>query len=121
MTQYLKKELGKNLSPKEVASFFQLDVRTVRKYYVELGGLKLGRIIMFFENRIVQALERGVNHAIQTREKMGCRSNAPGDETIEEVPEQERSSEVGVRTKTSQLKRLVKADPHGIFHSGVGQ
>ncbi len=121
MSENLKKELGKNLSVKEVASFFQLDVRTVRKYYLELGGSKLGRNILFFENLIFQALGKESDNAIQTREKMGRGGYAPGDETIEEVPEQERSPELGVKTKTSQLRRLVKADPHRIFHSGVGK
>ena len=98
-----------------------LDRKTVIKYYREIGGMRLGRNLMFFENQIVQALGKESDHALQTGEKMGRGSYASGDEEIEDVPEQERSSEVGVRTKTSQLRRLVKADPHGIFNSGVGK
>ena len=41
------------LSPKELATKFNLDVRTVRRYYVELGGVRLGpRKILFFEEDV---------------------------------------------------------------------
>jgi hypothetical protein len=114
-------ELGRRLTPQEVAKKLNLDYQTVLKYYREIGGMRLGRIFLFFENRIVQALGKESDHALQEREKMGRGGYACGPEEIQEISEKERSAVLGVRTKKRELRRLVKADPHGVFHSGMGK
>lgn len=42
----------KVLTAREVAAIFRLDVRTVRRYYKAFGGVRIGRAIRFFDNRI---------------------------------------------------------------------
>ncbi|WP_163340238.1 site-specific integrase [Desulfopila sp. IMCC35008] len=50
--------MGKALSVSEVAGILNLDTRSVRKYYHNLGGIKVGpRKIVFFEKEVVNAVQ----------------------------------------------------------------
>ncbi|TKB11246.1 helix-turn-helix domain-containing protein [Desulforhopalus sp. IMCC35007] len=52
------RKLQKPLTPQELADRLNLDVRTVRKYYAELGGVRLGpRKILFFEEEVAYAIQ----------------------------------------------------------------
>jgi hypothetical protein len=65
------KTLNKPLSPQELADKLDLDVRTVRKYYAQLGGVRLGpRKILFFEEEVLNALQA----QRQTTEPVACPS-----------------------------------------------
>ena len=44
----LEQSLGKALRVQEIAQYLDVDVKTVRKYYRELGGIRLGRHYKFF-------------------------------------------------------------------------
>ena len=50
--------LGKALRTKDVAQYTGLDGKTVRKYYQELGGMRLGRRYVFFERRLIDAIQK---------------------------------------------------------------
>lgn len=62
--EILKDQLGRSMTVKEVAEYLKIDRRTVRKYYLPLGGVRLGRAYRFFE--------RSINDAIQAQWKMAC-------------------------------------------------
>lgn len=48
--------LGKIFTPQELATKLGLDVRTVRRYYLDLGGVRLGqRKIIFPEEDVKNA------------------------------------------------------------------
>jgi len=51
-------ELGKRLTTKEVAERLGLNVKTITKHYSEVGGVRLGRNLMFFENRILNNFKK---------------------------------------------------------------
>lgn len=51
-------ELGRRLTTREVAKRLGLNVKTVTKHFEEVGGMRLGRNLMFFENRIFQHLKK---------------------------------------------------------------
>ncbi|RLA98971.1 MAG: hypothetical protein DRG83_13835, partial [Deltaproteobacteria bacterium] len=68
----LREELGHVLTAKQLACYLGVDERTVRQYYRELGGVRLGRRYLFFE--------KGVIDAIQKRTKMGGPSEETGYE-----------------------------------------
>jgi hypothetical protein len=73
--QLLKKELGNPLTTGEVASYLGIDEGTVRRYYLELGGTRIGKKkFIFFERRLINAVLR------QEEETMGC----PCDEEEQE-------------------------------------
>ena len=54
----LEKDLGKALRTQDVAEYLGVDIKTVRKYYRELGGIRLGRHYRFFEKEIFNAIQK---------------------------------------------------------------
>ena len=103
----IKENLGQPLSAKSVAEYLSLDVKTVRKYYRELGGIRLGSRIVFFEKEFI--------NAIQTRIKLDCPGEEEWAETGESVPDEERGNGVGSRDEAKTRKRLGQEDRHGLF------
>lgn len=103
----LEKDLGSALRPKEVAEYLGLDEKTVRLYYQELGGMRLGRNYLFFERRMVDA--------IQKRTEVDCPSEEVRDETREGLSDQEGGFELGNQNEAKTRKRLEKEDRHGLF------
>ena len=105
--EVILENLGKSLSAKAVARYLNLDVKTVRKYYHELGGIRLGSRIVFFEKEFI--------NAIQTRIKLDRPGAEEWAETGESVPDEEEGSGVGSRDATKTRKRLEREDRHGLF------
>jgi hypothetical protein len=103
----IQENLGQPLSAKAVAKYLALDVKTVRKYYRELGGIRLGSRILFFEKELI--------NAIQTRIKLDRPSAEEWAETGESVPDEERGNGVGSQNAEKTRKRLEKEDRHGLF------
>ena len=103
----IKKQLGQVLSAKQIADYTGLDVKTVRKYYRELGGIRLGSRIVFFEKEFI--------NAIQTRIKLDRPSEEEWAETGESVPDEERSNGLGSQDAAKARKRLEQEDRHGLF------
>ena len=103
----IQENLGQPLSAKTVADYLALDVKTVRKYYRELGGIRVGSRILFFEKEFIDA--------IQTRIKLDRPDSEKWAETGESVPDEERSSAVGSGDAAKARKRLEKEDRHGLF------
>ena len=103
----IQENLGQPLSAKTVADYLALDVKTVRKYYRELGGIRLGSRIVFFEKEFI--------NAIQTRTQLDRPGSKVRAETGESVPDEERSSAVGSEDAAKARKRLEQEDRHGLF------
>jgi len=103
----INNQLGQVLSAKAVAEYLGLDVKTVRKYYRELGGVRLGSRILFFEKEFI--------NAIQTRTKLDCPGAEGRAEAGESVPDEERGNGVGSRDAAKTRKRLEREDRHGLF------
>ena len=108
-------ELGKRLRTDDVAKMLGLDRKTVIKYHTKLGGLKLGRNIMFFENLIVQALREGALYAISKGQKMDGAGYPAGKTEGEGIPDQAGCDHLGERAKIASVKRVLKTDQHGIY------
>jgi hypothetical protein len=62
--EILDEELGTVLNTKQVASYLGVDVKTIWQYYDQLGGIRLGKKYIFFERRLIDA--------IQTQQHLGC-------------------------------------------------
>lgn len=77
----LIENLGRTLSTREVADLFGIDIKTVRKYHKELGGLRLGRRYLFFEREVLYAVQEGA--------KMDSPSEKEWKEETKEVPDEE--------------------------------
>ena len=112
----LTEKLGKRLTTQEVAEYLGVDAETVRRYYHSLGGIRLGRLILFFENLVIQEI-RGNSHALQEEEKeqggVDSRCDAPGQEVLQNIRYQGASIGLGVRNKKSSRRKL--DDPFGIL------
>ena len=103
----INNQLGQVLNAKQIAEYTGLDVKTIRKYYRELGGIRLGSRIVFFEKEFI--------NAIQKRKELDCPSAEEWAETGENVPDEERGNGVGSRDEAKTRKRLDQEDRHGLF------
>ena len=103
----INNKLGRALNAKDLAAYLGLDPKTIRKYYRELGGIRLGSRIVFFEKEFI--------NAIQKRKELDCPSAEEWAETGENVPDEERGNGVGSRNAAKTRKRLEQEDRHGLF------
>jgi len=107
----LEKDLGKSLCTQEVAVYLGLDVKTVRKYYRNLGGIRLGHQYRFFEKEIY--------NAIQKRTTMDCPSEEGREEAEQGISNEKGSYRVGNEDAAKTRRRLGGEDRHNIF-GGLG-
>lgn len=105
--QQIEKNLGRALCVKDVATYLNLDEATVRHYYHELGGIRLGRRYRFFERRIIDA--------IQNRSHMESPSEAERKKKRENIQDEEGGDRMGIRDEDKNRKRLVREDRHDLF------
>jgi len=103
----IEDELGKRMTAKEVAEKINVDVKTVRANYYELGGMRLGRQYVFFERRL--------NNAISKREKMDSPSEEGWEETGEGIFYEEGSVDMGSQNEAKTRRRVEQEDRHGLF------
>ena len=103
--QNLEKQLGRPLKTKDVARFLELDVKTVRQYYQELGGIRLGRHYLFFEKEVI--------NAIQKKRQVGSSSKNEQKEKGKDVSNKKRSHQLGKRNAKKHIQRL--AGKHDLF------
>lgn len=57
MSDLLTQHLGRCLSAQQVASFLDVDITTIYRNYLDLGGVKIGSTYKFFEQNLIQALK----------------------------------------------------------------
>ena len=102
----LNDELGPRLSVEDVAGYLGLDEKTVRQYYRELGGMRLGRLFLFFE--------RSILNAIQKRTEMECPSAEGREETGKEISDSEGSEGLGSQDDPKTARRMEREDRHSL-------
>lgn len=103
----LRSELGRPMTTKQVAEFLILDEKTVRKYYRELGGIRLGRHYRFFEKEIC--------NAIQTKRQMDCPSEERGPKERENIQDEKGGFGLGSVNEQNAFKRMDRPDRHSLF------
>ena len=103
--QQLQKQLGRPLKTKDVASFLGLDVKTVRQYYKELGGIRLGRRYVFFEKEVI--------NAIQKKRQVGSSGKKKWQEEREDVSNKKGGHQLGKRNAEKSIQRL--SEKHDLF------
>ena len=109
----IRRDYGRTCSASEVAEYFNVDPRTVKKYYHELGGVYLFGRLMFFEKRIREAIDAHQDREKRQDQMAGLREEKRPKET-KTVPDPFRSLGVGGDDPQSPGKSK-GADPHGIF------
>lgn len=103
----IQSELGKPLRPTDMALYLGLDEKTIRQYYRQLGGIRLGRRILFFEKEVI--------NAVQKRSKMGSPSKTEREEEGENLPKQERCDNMGKRESAKSRGDMAGRDKHGVL------
>jgi hypothetical protein len=109
--EILKRELGQALGSKDLAEFLGLDEATVRKYYLLLGGIRIGTKYLFFEKE--------VQRAIQKRTDLDWSDTEGRQKEGEAVQDEAGGFDLGSRGKKKAQRTL--EDPYGIFHGRMGQ
>lgn len=104
----LEEQLGRALRPQELADFLGVDEKTVRQYYVELGGIRLGRLYVFFEQEVINAIQASRQMDSLGKEK---RKEEGGD-----LQDRKGGLELGGRLEKKTHRRVGKhRDSHGLL------
>jgi hypothetical protein len=85
----IEADLGKRLTRQELSSLLGLNYKTICKHYQELGGIRIGNRYIFFERRVIDAIQEGVS--------MGGRSTTGKTEDSEIIRLQEEGPGLGER------------------------
>ncbi|WP_176761404.1 MerR family transcriptional regulator [Desulforhopalus singaporensis] len=108
-------KLGTCISTAQIAELLELDVKTVRKYYRELGGIRIGRRYKFFEEEVYNAVQE---RRIEEQQKENCldRTGAEGGKKERKaLQDKERCGSMGSEDERSIKRRLARTDKHGLF------
>lgn len=100
-------DLGKTLTAAEMAAYLGLDIKTVRKYHRQLGGIRIGRRYLFFEMEVY--------NAIQTKEQIHRTIEEERTKERKNLPDEEGSVSVGGRDAATARRRMGREDKHGLF------
>jgi hypothetical protein len=112
----LENSLGKRLTAKEVALYLGLDVSVVRKHYAELGGLRIGRQYLFFENLIVESIKRKAYAILGQREKeMAGQDNEERPQETAALSTEIGGERVGNEPKGASTGQILRRNAHGVF------
>jgi hypothetical protein len=103
----MNEKLGQPMTAKQVAAYLKIDVKTARKYYRELGGIRIGRRYLFFEEEVY--------NAIQTWNEVCRTSKEEREEKGKGFQDQKSSSGLGSRDAAKIRRRLVREDKHNLF------
>ena len=103
----IEQELGNRLTVSEVAEFLGIDKKTVRENYDKLGGMRLGRLYLFFE--------RSVINAIQKETQMDSPSAEGWEEEGESISDEETGFDVGSQNEAKTRQRVEREDKHNLF------
>ncbi len=103
----MNEKLGRSMSAKQIAAYLMIDVKTVRKYYRELGGIRIGRRYLFFEEEVY--------NAIQTRKEVYRTDKEGRKEERESIQDQKSSIGLGSRDAAKVRRRLAREDKHNLF------
>lgn len=97
-------DLGKVYTAGQVAEYMNLDVNTVRRYYKQLGGIRVGAAYRFFERTLTDAILRQAETEV-------CRTNKKEWKIRSEIlSDPEGSVQVGDRSggKSKPLEAIDK-------------
>jgi hypothetical protein len=103
----LEDELGRVLRTADMVEYTGLDVKTIRQYYAELGGIRLGKQYLFFEKEVI--------NAIQKRSKMGSPGEDEKREEGENLSEQEGRIDMGKQCPVKSRVAMAREDKHGLL------
>lgn len=99
--------LGNCLTTKEISEKLKVDQKTVRKYYLELGGIRIGRHFRFFEKEVLNAIQTW-NEVYRTVEE-------ERSEKGKGFQGQKGGAGLGGGDAAEVRRRLERSDKHNLF------
>jgi len=108
--------LGRKLTPEELAPLFEVAPRTVREQYHRYGGVKVGRSVLFFENKVAEAII-GMQNALQGDDRWqealaGAGVSSGREVEAETVRHEGPSCGLGIRNAQTNCRGAeISADP----------
>lgn len=106
--KYLEQDLGRALTTKQVALFLNINEKTVRDYYLQFGGIKIGRHYRFFERSIIDAIQ-AEQKQIHSTDQEGRTAEGEG------ISNAERGQKVGSRNAKYDRRGMEREDRHGLL------
>jgi hypothetical protein len=103
----IRSDLGQALTATDIAEYTGLDVKTIRKYYRELGGIRVGSRVLFFEKEFI--------NAVQKRNEVVCPGPQGRVETGEDISDEKGSRGLGSRHAAKTRQRMAREDRHDLF------
>ena len=107
----IEADLGKRLTRQELSSIFGLNYKTICNHYQKLGGIRVGNRYLFFEKKVVDAIQEAID--------MGKSDPTRSREDSENIPVEEGGPGLGEGSKRGSCRKL--EDPHGIFSGRNGK
>lgn len=113
----LDDELGRAMTPQELAKRLRVSVNTVRKYRDRWGGVEvaLGKI-RFFENKVREVIHASADNEVQSAAMAGCR-HIQREAKRKVVPGRVREKQAGsgkVGGKAAPHHEETDPDRHGL-------
>lgn len=108
-------KLGKPMSARQVAAYLNIDVKTARKYYQELGGVRIGSRYRFFEMEVYDAVRKNRVEEQQGNKGLDRAGKEGQREEAKTIQAEERGRGLGSEDEKSIKRRLEQKDRHGIF------
>lgn len=110
----LDKHIGKPLNTKQVANYLGVDEKTVRQYYEQLGGIRLGKKYIFFERRLIVAIQTQgqMDRLLQTDDREGTIQEGEG------IPGEKGSDCMGSKHEEvvrHGISKPKEKDPYGLL------
>jgi len=103
----LELTLGKALNAQQVAEYLGFDVKTIRKFHRNFGGIRVGSRYIFFEKEIYNAVQKG--------KELDCANKEVWEETEQSVSDEEGRHCVGREKSKKTNGRMEREDHHNLF------
>ena len=109
----MEEKLGKRITPEELAMFLGVNVKTVRQYYRELGGIRLGSRYIFLKKELFMPYQKNGKWKAQVR-KDGKRKEKTFNTKKEAIAweSQMRQSEEEWQEKTATISLIDWAEAY---------
>ena len=104
----LEKILGEVITVKQVADYLNINEKTVREHFQELGGIRIGRQYKFFERGIIDAIQKSQKQIYSASQE---EQSAPG-KGIQLI---EIGQKLGGPAKKNVRRRMERDDRHGLL------
>ena len=117
----LEEKLGRKISYVELADFFGVDRKWVLEHAHELGGVRIGKRLLFFENIIVDSIRRksdAVQKNAEGADPVGCPSTSEREARMLPLHDESGSNRVGsqdAQRERSSAQEIIARDRFKLF------